>query len=90
MAFNHRLRRKRGGYFLAPSLYFSFCCFDLLILYFSFFSFVLFVFPVLKGQTTPPHPPKIGSSPRIEKGLEKPRDFTNPCGEKSKNALNKV
>ena len=26
----------------------------------------------------------------IEKGLEKPRDFTNPCGEKSKNALNKV
>lgn len=26
----------------------------------------------------------------IEKGLEKPRDFTNPRGEKSRNALNKV
>lgn len=26
----------------------------------------------------------------IEKGLEKPRDFTNPYGEKSRNALNKV
>jgi hypothetical protein len=26
----------------------------------------------------------------IEKGVEKPKDFTNPYGEKSRNALNKV
>lgn len=31
----------------APPLYFSFCCCDLLILYFSFCNSVLFVFPIL-------------------------------------------
>ena len=36
-------------FFFAPPLYFSFCCFDLLILYFSFCEIVLFVFPVLLG-----------------------------------------